>query len=225
MMKILVIADVHGEFEKLSKLVKKIKPADFDLVICPGDFTDMLNIPEGYSQEDIAELVIQELLAIGKPSLFIPGNHDPHEIIEIFDEYGSNLHCHPKSVGGMLFLGFGGASTPFNTKFEPGEEEIKESLGRMASHIKGSFVLVTHNPPKDTHMDKLPDGQHVGSAEIRKFIEAHKPLLAISAHIHENAGTDKIGNTTVFYPGALFEGRYGVVTIEGSKVTCELKKF
>jgi uncharacterized protein len=225
MVKMLVIADVHGEFEKLSKLMQKLKPQDFDMVVCPGDFTDMLNIPEGYSQDDIAELVVQELLSLGKPALFVLGNHDPHEIIEIFEEYGSNLHCCPKVVGGIQFIGFGGAATPFNTKFEPGEEETRHSLEKMLPHIKGKFVLITHAPPKGTKMDTIQNGQHVGSEAIRKFIEVNKPILTISAHIHENAGTDKIGDTTIFYPGALFDGRYGIVTIEGNKVTCELKKF
>ncbi len=223
-MKILIIADIHGEIEILSKFIEKIRGQEFDLVICPGDFTDMFNIPEGYSQIDMAEIIIQKILSLGKPVLCIPGNHDPYEIVDLFEEYGLNAHAVPKKINEYDLVGFGGASTPFNTKFEPTEEEIWEKLEKAAANVKGKFILVTHNPPEGTKLDMVEGGNHVGSKKIREFIEKRKPVIAISAHIHENSGEDKIGNTVVFYPGALYEGNYGIVTI-GKAVKCETKKF
>ncbi len=224
MLKILVIADVHGEFEKFSKLVDKIRSHEFDLVICPGDFTDMYNIPEGYSQLDIAELIIQKLLSLGKPVFCIPGNHEPYDIIELFDEYGTNLHEKTRAFMGTEFIGFGGAATPFNTKFEPTDEEIDAALTKSMKGVKGKFILVVHNPPFETNLDKVEAGEHVGSKAVRQFIEKEKPLLAISAHIHEAGGVDKLGTTTLFYPGASYEGYYGLVEID-KEVKCEIKKI
>ncbi|MFH1237604.1 MAG: metallophosphoesterase [Candidatus Aenigmatarchaeota archaeon] len=223
MLKILVVADIHGEFEKFSKMIDKLKRCDFDVVVCPGDFTDMYNIPEGFNQTDIAELIIQKLLSLGKPVLCIPGNHEPYEIIDLFEEYGVNAHGIMKKIKDYEFIGFGGAATPFNTKFEPPEEEIKASLEAQAKKAKGGFILLVHNPPFNTKMDKVETGEHVGSKVIREFIEKTKPILVISAHIHEAVGTDKIGRTTLFYPGVSYEGNYGIVEI-GNEVKCEMKK-
>jgi Icc-related predicted phosphoesterase len=222
-MKILVVADVHGEIDKLSKLVHNFKE-DVDIVICPGDFTDMFNIPEGFSQLDIAEMVVHKLLSLKKPVLCLPGNHDPYETIEIFDEYGVNLHGCVKTINKTDFVGFGGAETPFHTKFEPSEKDIEDCLLCIEPKIKNKFILVTHNPPANTKLDEVPGSQHVGSAAIRKFIEEKKPLLGISAHIHENSSVDMIGNTKIFYPGPIFEGFYGIVEV-GEDVKCEIKKI
>ncbi len=224
MFKIMVVADIHGEFEKFSRIVDKTKEHDFDLVICPGDFTDVFNTPEGYSQVDITELILQKLLSFGKPVFCVPGNHDPYDTLDLLDEYNVNIHGRVKKLKGLEFVGFGGAATPFNTKFEPTEEEIKETLDKRANDIKGKFILVTHNPPFGTNLDKTETGEHVGSKSIRGFIEKNKPLLAISAHIHEAGGIDKLGETTLFYPGVAYEGYYGLVEV-GKEIKCEIKKF
>jgi Icc-related predicted phosphoesterase len=221
-MKILLVADIHGEIENLSKLIHGIKD-DVDLIICPGDFTDIFNTPEGFSQLDIAELIIHKLLSLKKPVLCVPGNHDPYEIIDIFEEYGVNLHGCVKTFNNIDFVGFGGAETPFHTKFEPSESEIEDCFKKIEPNIKNRFVLVTHNPAFNTRFDEIPNNKHVGSKAIRSFIENKKPILAISAHIHERGGIDSLGDTKMFYPGPIFEGYYGIIEIN-ENVNCEIKK-
>ncbi|RKY00899.1 MAG: hypothetical protein DRP54_04645, partial [Spirochaetes bacterium] len=49
-MKILIIADIHGYSKKISKFFDKLIIDDVDLIICPGDFTDMFNTPPGFTQ-------------------------------------------------------------------------------------------------------------------------------------------------------------------------------
>lgn len=226
MLRILVVADIHGDFETLEKFTESVKNESFDMVICPGDFTDMYSVPSDFSQGDVANLVIQKLLSLKKPLLCVPGNHDPYEIVDMFSDYNVNLHAKVKEARGMQFAGWGGAPTPFNTIFEPSDEETKEALDALAKKVKkGSFILVTHDPAKDTGVDKIASGGHVGSQVIRDFIERTEPLLAISAHIHESGAVDRIGSTTIFYPGALFEGHYGIAEIDGKKVKCERRNF
>ena len=227
-MKILVITDIHGDFKKLEKFIGTIRreKEKFDAVICPGDFTDMFAIPKEFSQMDIANLIIQKLISLKTPLLCVPGNHDPYEIVELFNDYDINLHAKVRELGKASFLGWGGAPTPFNTTFEPSDEETRETLDSLGKKVKpNTFILVTHDPPKNTRVDIAASGDHVGSPVIREFIEKNQPTLAISAHIHESPGTDKIGSTTIFYPGAIFNGNYGVVEIEGKTVKCEQKKF
>ncbi len=225
-MKILVIADIHGYYEKTFEKLSKIDTSKFDIMICPGDFTDMLNQPPGFSQIDVADMLLQKLLAFNLPMYCVPGNHDPYEIVELFDDYRVNLHNKVNTFKGMKFLGFGGASTPFNTTFEPTEEETMSSLGVLGKSVKdNNFVLVVHNPPKNTKVDVTMSGQHVGSQAIRDFITKKQPTLVISAHIHESGNIDKIGNSTLFYPGPFYDGYYGIAEIKGSGVKCDIKKI
>lgn len=225
MTKILVVADVHGELESLAKFVKAVENEPFDMIIFPGDFTEMSNVPEGFSQTDIAELVLQKLLSLGKPLFCVPGNHEPYETLETLEEYDVNLHKKVRKFRDLDLMGFGGAATPFNTKFEPTEGEIAHALEDMKKNAGKRFILVTHNPPKDTKLDRTESGQHVGSLAIRTFVEKYKPLLAVSAHIHEAGGSDRLGETALFYPGPLYEGFYGIAAIGKSSVKCEIRKF
>ncbi len=223
-MRILVIADIHGYYEKAFENMHKIDTSRFDIMVCPGDFTDMFNQPPGFSQTDVADMLIQKLMAFKLPVYNIPGNHDPHTVVDIFDEYDANLHNRIRIFKGMKFLGFGGAATPFDTVFEPSEEEIRGGLERLGKEVKNkNFVLVVHKPPKNTKLDLVANGDHVGSQAIKKFIEEKQPIVAISAHIHESPGIDKIGETVLFYPGPFYEGKYGVVEIKGDGVKCEIK--
>ena len=224
-MKILVIADVHGYSEDISEFFKKIDASDFDLIVSPGDFTDMFNQPPGFSQHNVADIILQKLVAFGTPLFCVPGNHDPYEIIEAFEDYDVNLHGKVKKFKGETFIGWGGALTPFNTAFEPTEEETTEALNRMGKTSGTGAIFISHNPAKDTRLDKMANGKHVGSPAIRKFIEEKKPKLVISAHIHESRGEDRIGDTVIFYPGPFYAGIYGVVTVEGNNIRCETKKI
>lgn len=222
-MKILIVADIHGEFALLSRTLRKISTKDIDLVICPGDLTDIANVPHGFSQLDIGEIIVQNLKSLGKPVLCVPGNNDPYEILDLFEEYKVNLHGKRKTVQRLDFIGWGGAQTPFNTHIEPTEEETAAALNGLSSAAGNDLVLVLHAPPKNTKLDALADGKHVGSLAAREFIIKNTPLLSISAHLHENAGEDRLGKTTLFYPGQLAEGKYGIVTIENKAIKCETR--
>jgi Icc-related predicted phosphoesterase len=224
-MKILVIADVHGYSEDISAFFSKMDPKEYDLLVCPGDFTDMFNQPPGFSQHNVADIILQKLVAFGIPLLCVPGNHDPYEIIEAFDEYGANLHNKKKTFGGERFIGWGGALTPFHTAFEPTEEETAAALGELGRGEPPGAILVVHNPPLNTLLDKTATGEHVGSSAIREFIEEKKPKLVISAHIHESRGEDVVGESKIFYPGPFYTGAYGVVDVNGNDVKCEIKKI
>lgn len=80
-----------------------------------------------------------------------------------------------------------------------------------------NLIVISHNPPKDTKVDMISNGAHVGSASYRFFLETYQPLLAVSGHVHEAVAVDKIGKTTLINPGALMEGCYAVVDIQKQK--------
>ncbi len=220
-MKILLLADIHGYENELKEILKG-PFNEIDLVICAGDLTDMYRIPEGFSQADMVDTILQKMFVLNKPLLCIPGNHDPYESIDVFESYGVNLHNKIRKIKGIEFLGFGGAETPFNTIFEPTEQEIEKSLAKHKP-TPSNFILVVHQPPKNTKQDRLSTGQHAGSAVIRKYILEKQPMLATSGHIHEGQGVDYLNKTVLFNPGPVFEGKYGIIDIEDKKVTCKVK--
>ena len=125
---------------------------------------------------------------------------------------------------GLVIAGSGGGSKfSGDTPFERTEDElvqdfdvIKNSLSQIADDDGkcSSLVLIMHNPPKDTKTDVIPGGIHVGSQKLREFIENVQPVLVVTGHIHESAGIDKIGESTVINPGALMEGKYALAELK-----------
>lgn len=214
-MEIVVVSDIHGDVENLLAYLDKIKELKFDVVVCPGDFTDV-NTPKGFTQEDIAKLIINELKTLNAPVLAVPGNVDPKNIIELLEREGVSLHGCGKIIGDYGFYGYGGAKTPFETNIEPSEEELNMGLLTAYKSIERvKFkVQITHAPPSGTVLDMIRSGVHVGSDAVRKFIEEHTPVLAISAHIHEARGIDKINKTFLINSGRFPEGYVGLVNIE-----------
>ncbi len=223
-MRILVIADIHGKFRILQKIIDDIIDEEFDAIISQGDFTDMFDVVPNFTQMEIADIVLQKLMIPKKRLLCVPGNHDPYEILDVFEDYGINLHQKKETLGGLVFVGWGGADTPFNTHFEPTEEETEEALKTLLKGNKGKWALVTHSPPKNTSLDLVKPKTHVGSAAVRRTIMKKKPLFAVCAHIHENRGVERVGETTVFYPGPAYKGYYGFIDTDMKKVNCEIKK-
>ena len=56
------------------------------------------------------------------------------------------------------------------------------------------------------------------------FIERARPALCLTGHIHESAGTDRIGDTVIVNPGPFRHGRYAMCTLENGSVTCTIER-
>ena len=221
-MNILVISDVHNDVETMMVYIDKLALLDFDVVVVPGDFTDV-NVPKGFKQTDIGRLILEELNSLKKPILALPGNQDK-ELIPVFEEMGVTLHGVGKIIENVGFYGFGGAATPFGTSFEPTEREIKLGLENAYNMVKksGQKIQVTHNPPARTKLDKIASGAHVGSEVVRKFIEERQPDVAICAHIHEARGVDDLGTTKMVNSGRFPEGYCGFISIGREKTSAKI---
>jgi Icc-related predicted phosphoesterase len=221
-MNIVVMSDFHNDVENIMNYIDKIALFDFDLVVCPGDFTDV-TIPKGFTKIDIGELIIEELSSLRKPLLAVPGNQD-REIIPLLEEKGISLHGDGKIIKDIGFYGFGGAKTPFGTSLEPEENEIMRGLEKGFEKIKNTKtkVQITHIPPARTKIDLLYSGAHAGSEVVRKFIEEKKPLVAISAHIHEARGVDELNGTKLINSGRFPEGYCGFVSIENDEAKVKI---
>jgi len=216
---LLVIGDNHGDIENMISYLEKLESFKFDVVVYMGDFTD-LNILKGFTQKDITKILIEEIKTLKKPILAIPGNNDVKDVIDLMEKEKISIHGKGKIIGDYGFYGFGGAKTPFATPFEPSEEELKEGLENGYNQVLSAKykIQITHNPPYDTQMDVIRAGAHVGSQVVRKFIEDKKPVLAVSAHIHEAKGIDRLDETFLLNSGKFPEGYFGLVNVNGKDV-------
>ena len=79
------------------------------------------------------------------------------------------------------------------------------------------------HPPKDTVIDVLRSGMHVGSQTVRDFVLKYKPHVCISGHIHESRGKDKVGDTIVLNAGMFRDGWYIEINIDKGGITATLK--
>lgn len=214
-MKILIISDAHGNVENIEKLSEQAKNAD--LVLFGGDFAKF-NCPE------TGKPALEALVKNSDSVFAVLGNCDEPDFISEIEDADI---CVQKSMvfkDGLVIAGSGGGSKfSGDTPFERTEEElvqdfdvIKNSLSQIADDDGkcSSLVLIMHNPPKDTKTDVIPGDIHVGSQKLREFIEITQPVLVVTGHIHESAGIDKIGDSTVINPGALMEGKYALAELE-----------
>lgn len=78
---------------------------------------------------------------------------------------------------------------------------------RDAAACQPPWIFVSHAPPYDTKLDRLPHLDYpIGSRAVRRFIEQRQPLCALHGHIHESpfvtgSFTDQLGASLCINPG------------------------
>lgn len=222
-MRFLVLSDIHGAADALDKLDDAFAQAD--AVLFGGDFAR-------FEHTETALPVLKKLCAKHDTIFAVLGNCDDPAFLAQIEEADVSVQGNIAYYEGLAFAGSGGGSRfTGTTPYERDEEELVGDFAVVANAKEGAdeqghwpnLLLIMHNPPKDTECDKLPNGVHVGSAGLRAFIERTAPLAVVTGHIHEGAGIDRIGTTTVINPGSLAEGRYGWLeceqTADGWRVT------
>ena len=216
-MKIISFGDIHEDLNNLTLLKNELRNAD--LVIVTGDLTNFNGRKE-------AERVIDEIMKYNENVLAQLGNLDQPEVNDYLTEKGINLHRNGFIRDDIGIFGVGGSNlTPFNTPTEFSEDEIETFLLEGIDKVKDAKfkIMVPHMPPKDTKIDIITAGAHVGSQSVRDFILKHKPDITLSGHIHEARGSDTIENTLAFNAGMFREGGYVVITKTPEGLSAELK--
>ena len=216
-MKIVSFGDVHMATSNLSRLTEVMK--DTDLVILSGDLTN-------FGGAGDASRVIADVRAYCTSILALPGNLDQPEVVDFLEAEGIALHGRGLVLNDVAIFGCGGSNiTPFKTPMELSETQIYETLARGYDRVAGArpLLMVCHAPPIETKCDRLIGGQAVGSSAARRFIEKVKPDVCISGHIHESAGVDRIGTTTIVNAGPFKSGGYVVVSSHGRSLETRLE--
>jgi Icc-related predicted phosphoesterase len=217
-MRIVSFGDVHMALRMIERLGSELAAAD--LAIVSGDLTN-------YGGRDDAERVLAATRRHAGQVLAVCGNLDHREVIDFLDEQGVSLHGDARRFGNLGIFGCGGSNvTPFHTPTELSDEEIGLLLERGYTAVKDAphLLMVCHTPPAHTATDRITSGRHVGSLTVRTFIEARQPAVCITGHIHESAGVDRIGRTTVVNAGALRDGGYIVIDVGPHGMAVELRR-
>lgn len=177
-MRILLLADIHGEEIILERL--RAVAGKYDYVLIAGDIGRNVSFME-------------ELLSISSNIYWVPGNNEP---LDSPDKYPRCLHGKRMEInGGFNIVGFGFTPpTPFGTPGEMGEEELYSQMKTLP--IDGKTIFLTHAPPYGI-LDEVEPGVHGGSHSVRKIMEEKGPLLLVCGHIHDVEGKQKIGGTTI----------------------------
>ncbi|WP_027179735.1 metallophosphoesterase family protein [Maridesulfovibrio bastinii] len=211
-----------GDIHQSAALVSRIPEIDqAEGIIITGDLTNLS--PDGAVEK------VWETVASANPNILAQrGNMDRENVNSFLDGKNANLHCSVHEIfPGIKLMGVGcSMTTPFATPGEVSDSQLAQWLDETyatAGDYK-QLVLAVHDTPKDSKLDVINGGAHVGSAAIRAFIEKVQPSVVICGHIHEASGTDYIGNSKIINPGMLSEGGYVLLTETDGNIEATLKK-
>ena len=219
-MKIVALSDIHGRLGSLDPLEPWLEEAD--LVVLAGDITHF-----GHATD--ARSIVEQVRPHAARLLAVTGNCDYPDVADVLVEMEISLETAPVMVDGLAVVGLGGALPgPVPTPHVFSEDELATQVLQAAGSLPedSRFVLVSHQPPRDTAADRISAGQHVGSLAVRQFIEDRQPLICFTAHIHESRGMSRIGETLVVNPGPLGRGHIAVAELDDDGVVnCEIESL
>jgi Icc-related predicted phosphoesterase len=201
-MKILAIADPHGNYSSIQALLTKA--GKIDVVMIAGDIT---NFGPDEKANELIEMFEQTVMAV-------PGNCDHTSILEVLERsHAINLHKHIVIIDQITFVGMGGSNpTPFCTPFEIEEDVMDNELSQLLAKAEDTgypIVLLTHAPPHNI-LDNVGDA-HVGCHTFANHM--NKVRLIVCGHIHEARGIVDNCGTLVINPGMASEGSAAVIEL------------
>lgn len=205
-MKIAYLVDVHDRFDAVPRAMGEIGAVD--LVLVGGDVTT------GGTPDEAAE-AIESWLPLAPRLLALAGNMDSPAIDARLAELGVALDARGVAFGDVGVFGVSAAPrSPLHTPYELDDDELRRRIEAGFAAVRECRVRVfcPHAPPYGA-CDRLRNGEHVGSAVVREFVEREQPDLVLCGHIHEARGIDRIGPTRVVNPGPVASGHYAVVEV------------
>ncbi len=217
-MRLLCLSDIHGKRIVIEELLKEA--GRVDTIVISGDITHAGNY-------DRAREILEPLFDLGLEVIAIPGNMDTESVSQYLKDIRANIEGHGKVIGGVGFFGVGGSN---HSIFRTPNEKPGEMLSKLLETGYGEIeyrevkVLVSHAPPRNTKLDRSFAGTHVGSDEIRRFLETKEIDLCICGHIHESSGEDTIKGTKCVNVGPYKSGYYCIIDIEFGKEDREKEK-
>jgi len=225
-MKILLCSDLGG----IKPQIPRSAINECQFVLLAGDITaDAKDVETAQPIfEELGNLFAQPL-----PVYYIPGNHDFAFIIEaekyawipknFISMHNRVIKLNPPSLSHpIVIIGFGGAKIGLFNSFAFSEEEIYTSLSclfdsTIEERKNALTILLSHDSPANTTLDKIKGDIHIGSQAVRDIIKKYQPDLCVSGHIHEAAGKEKVGTTFAINAGEGKFDHYAIIEINELK--------
>ena len=221
-MELLLLSDIHGKISTLKRTLKAVE--EVDAVLVAGDVSSYAGLKWDNVLSELSEYCRQRNIT----AFIVPGNVDPPTLLNARYDNISILHASASTLGKYIVVGIGGGmgfSFWRTTKLTDNEFErftnsiLRKHGGGLAPY---SWLLLTHTPPYGTKLDIMYTGEHVGSKALKTLIEARRPLLAVSGHIHESRNVDYLGRTVLVNPGPNYKGFYALAKINETNIKVEL---
>ncbi|MBT4375899.1 hypothetical protein HOD29_00790 [archaeon] len=184
-MKILAVADIHGDTGLVRKVEKLAKKEKVDMIILAGDQT--------WFEQPVEKLVSP---IAKRPTLMIHGNHEGESLVKMWEGMYpnlKNLHALHHEKNGIGFFGSGTTDWGFKEDSKQVFRELKKGHNKIKDLKKK--VMVAHCPPVGSKIELmgLP-----GSYGVREAIDKFHPDILICGHMHEGGGLiENINGTKV----------------------------
>lgn len=224
-MRLLTITDPHGDLPELD-----YDELAYDAVLINGDLgfnpeqRDAIRSASGGAGEAIVQEVVADVHAYldrivdhEVPVYTVPGNWDLafYDTL-IQDDAIHDLEATADRVDGVRLAGYGAHETPTRPELPlrpedmdryPDRQKRENRYWERYSHLEEQLdgeepsVVLAHNSPYGTDLDRMHDGRHIGSVVLRDIIDEEQPDYVVSGHVHEAAGCEAMGDTTVINGG------------------------
>jgi len=213
------IGDLHDDVSQI-RHVPGI--AEAQGVLISGDITN-------YGTRARAESLLVEIERLNPKIYAQIGNMDTADVEDYLEQRGFNTHARATDLGfnvGLIGVGHS-MPTPFGTPSEVSDTQINTWLNQAMKQARDfeHLILMAHNAPFGTRIDRVGFGESVGSKAVREFIEEHQPDVCIAGHIHESKGVDRLGKTQIINTGLFEAGGYVIVRLVEGNLEAELRQI
>lgn len=223
-MKIFIFSDWQEQpIKPVFNCIKREKP--LDAVVYSGD-----NLNRFYKEGNNKLEELAEETRLGK-TLAVKGNTDESNPKVFTSEKVHNLHNETFQHESISFLGLNMDANPI---IKNPNKEIDDHFNHLKKQYNESnaetSVLISHQPPnRILDIASKLNHRHIGSQDVRKFIEQEKIDLTVCGHCHQFGGRAKEKNfgtvINIASPeNPKVQGRYGIVEIrKNGKISYNLK--
>lgn len=229
--KIATYTDLHGT-------IPNRPPADVDIVVFAGDILG--HNPRGsrvgntsdfeFQDDQLFGKMIPFFKSLGKPTIFIPGNHDiimdrglsqkmyhhkSRDILRLIDEAIVDSDVHFLVNSGVTIRGIKFWGSPYVPYIDnrwafqyPQFNQSEFARATWDAIPEDTEILVTHTPPSGI-MDAVNGGAHYGCRVLASRLNMLLSNGRLKAHIFGHShvrGTDNRFNNLLFVNGAISAG-------------------
>lgn len=230
---VLAVGDICGGTEEMRQHMFDSRGTDSEWYETIGEEKAREEVEKSLQE---GKKILERLDELDAPVLVVPGNWDWNSemypewdylqgdaFADMVAEFG-NVHMvdmESFDVGEIKVIGYGPCSSPELPQYEDDEpetpeereemkqeyREIKSRLQELLDDSDKPVVLVSHNVPQGTILDRIDNkdspvhGRHYGSVIVRELLNHQNLFLSVAGHIHEGQGVEEVDGVTCMNTG------------------------